>query len=89
MIKQQPNRFATPAQSAANRLFLALGMDVPFTEIEAALHLAGFNPTADDIEAGWEDAQFDIEHAAELAACADDWRAEDEAERAEYRYNLK
>lgn len=86
---QLPNNLATPAQAAANALFLALGMDVPFTEIEAALHLAGFNPTADDIEAGWEDARFDIEHAAALAACADEWRAEDEAERAEYRYNFK
>lgn len=86
---QLPNNLATPAQAAANALFLALGMDVPFTEISAALTLAGYNPTADDIESGWEDAKFDIEHAAELAAQADQWREEDEADRAEYRYNLK
>jgi hypothetical protein len=64
---KKPNPLATPAQDKAEDIFLALGLDTPFEEVKQALELAGFQPTDDEVEMGWEDAKFEIEKAAEAA----------------------
>lgn len=61
------NPLASAAQSKAEDIFLAIGLDTPIEDVKQALELAGFQPTDDDIEMGWEDAKFEIEKAAEAA----------------------
>jgi hypothetical protein len=64
----QKNFLATPAQEAANKLFLERGLDLPFDEARQVLSSLGFSPTDDEIEMGWEDASFDVEYFTELQA---------------------
>lgn len=61
------NHLASPAQSKAEDIFLTIGLDTPFEEVKQALELAGFQPTDDQIEMGWEDAKFEVEKASEAA----------------------
>ena len=61
------NYAATPTQDKANDLFLGMGLDAPFEEVRLVLELAGFCPTDDEVEMGYEDACWDIDRAAELA----------------------
>lgn len=61
------NPSATPAQDKANDIFLSLGLDAEFEKVRLILELAGFCPTDDEIEMGYEDACWDVDRAAELA----------------------
>ena len=62
-------------QIAANKLYLALGLDTPAADIAAALALAGLPTCPDAIEMGYEDAVYDIETAEAMRAAieAEDW----------------